>query len=165
MYKPPDISGIRLFSLTLLRVLIGWHFLYEGLSKLFNPAWTSFFYLQETVGPFSDLFKLLTSNASVLAIIDFINIWGLILIGISLFLGIFTRYFILFGIVLLGFYYLSYPPFAGIDIQAPMEGNYWIVNKTLIEASALFVLYLFPSSDKTGIDRFLVKKNEKKGKK
>ncbi len=31
----------QLFFMAGLRMLIGWHFLYEGLIKLFNPGWTS----------------------------------------------------------------------------------------------------------------------------
>ncbi|SVB00541.1 uncharacterized protein METZ01_LOCUS153395, partial [marine metagenome] len=30
-------SGSQLFGLVILRILIGWHFLYEGISKLVNP--------------------------------------------------------------------------------------------------------------------------------
>jgi thiosulfate dehydrogenase [quinone] large subunit len=45
--------------------------------------------------------------------------------------------------------------------NTPVEGNYWIVNKNLIEMAALFVLYLFPSSQITGIDRYIQKKTDK----
>ena len=31
--------------LVLLRILIGWHFLYEGVIKAYNPSWTSRGYL------------------------------------------------------------------------------------------------------------------------
>jgi len=33
------------YLLTVLRILIGWHFLYEGITKLINPAWTAKYYL------------------------------------------------------------------------------------------------------------------------
>jgi thiosulfate dehydrogenase [quinone] large subunit len=148
-------SNWQVFSLTFLRVLIGWHFLYEGLTKLFSsPAWTAKSYLVGSVGPFAPVFKAMASNPVLLLIIDNINIWGLILIGLSLFIGLFARPFKLFGIVLLLLYYLAYPPFAAVVINAPVEGSYWIVNKNLIEMAALFVLYLFPSSQITGIDRY-----------
>jgi thiosulfate dehydrogenase [quinone] large subunit len=102
----------------------------------------------------------MASNPTLLLIIDYINIWGLILIGISLFIGLFARPFKLFGIVLLLLYYFAYPPFATVVINAPMEGSYWIVNKNLIEMAALFVLYLFPSSQISGIDRYLQTKEK-----
>ena len=31
--------------LMLLRLFIGWHFMYEGLGKIMNPKWTSLPYL------------------------------------------------------------------------------------------------------------------------
>ena len=36
----------QLYGLVTLRVLIGWHFLYEGVSKLINPYWSSAAYLR-----------------------------------------------------------------------------------------------------------------------
>jgi thiosulfate dehydrogenase (quinone) large subunit len=151
-------SNWQLFSLTFLRVLIGWHFLYEGLVKLFsNPAWTAKSYLLGSVGPFAPVYKAMASNVALLHTIDIINIWGLILTGLSLFTGLFARYFKLFGMGLLLLYYFAYPPFSAVVINAPVEGSYWIVNKNLIEMAALIVLYLFPSSNISGLDRFLQK--------
>jgi thiosulfate dehydrogenase (quinone) large subunit len=154
-------SDWQIFSLTLLRILIGWHFLYEGLVKLFSyPAWTAKSYLLGSVGPFAPVFKAMAAQTTVLLIVDYLNIWGLILIGISLFIGLFARPFKLFGIVILLLYYLAYPPFPALVINTPVEGSYWIVNKNLIEMAALFVLYLFPTSQITGIDRLLLKQNK-----
>ena len=48
--------GLQLFGLTLLRVLIGWHFLYEGLVKFYTPGWTAKHYLSASVGPFPMVF-------------------------------------------------------------------------------------------------------------
>ena len=152
-------SSLQLFSLTLLRVLIGWHFLYEGFTKLFSvPAWTSKNYLLGSVGPFAPAFKAMALNTGLLHIVDKLNIWGLILIGLSLFIGLFSRPIKLCGIVLLSLYYLAYPPFPALVINTPVEGNYWIVNKNLIEMVALFVLFMFPTSHITGIDRYFQKK-------
>jgi thiosulfate dehydrogenase (quinone) large subunit len=154
-------SNWQIFSLTFLRVLIGWHFLYEGLAKLLSsPGWSSKSYLLGSVGPVAPVFKAMASHPALLNLIDTINIWGLILIGVSLFIGLLSRPFKLFGIVLLFLYYLAYPPFASLGFSAPVEGNYWIVNKNLIEMAALFVLFLFPSSQITGIDRLFLKPKE-----
>jgi thiosulfate dehydrogenase (quinone) large subunit len=153
-------SDLQIFSLTLLRVLIGWHFLYEGLTKLFStPAWTAKTYLLGSVGPFASVFQGMASHPGILHVIDNLNIWGLILIGLSLFTGLFSRPFKLFGILLLLLYYIAYPPFATLVINTPVEGNYWIVNKNLIELAALFVLFLFPTSQITGIDRYFQKRS------
>lgn len=153
-------SNWQIFSLSLLRVLIGWHFLYEGLVKLFSsPAWTAKSYLLGSVGPFATVFKAMAQNPHMLYIIDKLNIWGLILIGISLFTGLFARPFKIMGICMLLLYYFAYPPFGSVIITTPVEGSYWIVNKNLIETAALFVLYLFPSSQITGLDRYLQTKS------
>ncbi|MGB6867731.1 MAG: hypothetical protein WBE11_18765, partial [Candidatus Aminicenantaceae bacterium] len=49
-------STFQAFMLVFLRMLIGWHFLYEGIAKLLNPYWTSAGYLSETKWLFSGLF-------------------------------------------------------------------------------------------------------------
>jgi len=154
---PLYYSNWQLFSLTFIRVLIGWHFLYEGLVKLFTPGWSANSYLLGSVGPFAPVFRSLANHPGLLKIVDILNIWGLIVIGISLFTGLLSRPLKLCGIALLLLYYLAYPPFASLGINVPVEGNYWIVNKNLIEMAALFVLYMFPSSHITGIDRIFSK--------
>ena len=149
-------SNLQIFSLTLLRVLIGWHFLYEGLTKLFSiPAWSAKTYLMGSVGPFASGFQSMASNPGLMPVIDNLNIWGLLLIGLSLFTGLFSRPFKLCGIVLLSLYYFAYPPFTTLVINTPVEGSYWIVNKNLIEMAALFVLFMFPTSHITGLDRYI----------
>jgi thiosulfate dehydrogenase [quinone] large subunit len=107
-----------------------------------------------SVGPLASIFKGLALNESMLNIVDILNTWGLILIGLGLFIGLFSKPCAIFGMVLLLLYYIAYPPFNGLDFNTHVEGSYWIVNKNLIEMAALFVLYLFPSSHITGIDRF-----------
>jgi thiosulfate dehydrogenase (quinone) large subunit len=156
-----NYSGLQIFALTFFRVLIGWHFLYEGLVKLYTPGWTAKEYLFGSVGPFTHLFKGLAKSAPMLNIIDILNEWGLVLIGLSLFIGLFSKPGKISGIVLLLFYYLAYPPFAGLGINPHVEGSYWIVNKNLIEMAALFVLLLFPTSHITGIDRYIFRKSIK----
>jgi thiosulfate dehydrogenase (quinone) large subunit len=148
----------QLVSLTLLRVLIGWHFLYEGLAKLYDPAWTAKPYLSGAIGPFAPIFKNMATNDAILRAADILNLWGLILIGLGLFIGLFAKASKIFGIVLLSFYYLSYPPFAGLGINGHVEGTYWIVNKNLIEMAAILILVFFPTSHITGIDRFFLKR-------
>ncbi len=152
-----NYSNRQLISLTFLRVLIGWHFLYEGLAKLYDPVWSAKPYLAGATGPFAAIFKNMANNDTILRFADILNEWGLILIGLGLFIGLFAKPAKIFGIVLLSFYYLSYPPFAGLGINGHAEGTYWIVNKNLIEMAALLILVFFPTSHITGIDRFFVK--------
>jgi len=155
-----NYSNWQIFSLTFLRVLIGWHFLFEGLMKLFTPGWTAKSYLEGSVGPLSSLFKALASNQTILSVVDNMNEWGLVIIGLGLFIGLFEKPLKLAGISLLLLYYIAYPPFPGLSVNAPVEGAYWIVNKNLIEMAALLVLFFFPSGHITGIDSFIRKSKQ-----
>ncbi len=155
--KSPEYSSLQLSSLVILRLLIGWHFLYEGLSKLVNPDWSSVGFLLDSQGAFSELFISLASNPTLLKLVDFLNVWGLIAVGLGLILGVLSRYAIAGGIALLLLYYFSHPPMVGLKFSAPSEGSYLWVNKNLIEIFALWVLFMFPSSKIIGLDRFIWK--------
>jgi thiosulfate dehydrogenase (quinone) large subunit len=89
--KVNSYSKLQLTSLVLLRFLIGWHILYEGIAKVLNPQWTSAGFLSESQWILSGFADWVTSNSGVLAAIDFLNTWGLIAIGLSLLFGLFAR--------------------------------------------------------------------------
>jgi thiosulfate dehydrogenase [quinone] large subunit len=141
--------------LVLLRLAIGWHFLYEGLVKLANPNWTSAGYLLDSGGFMKTFFFNLAASHDMLKVVDFLNIWGLILIGLGMILGAFTRIAIISGIILMVFYYLSHPHFVGLKYSVPSDGSYLVVNKTMIEALALGVLLVFPTWKEWGVDRWI----------
>lgn len=136
--KNPDWKK---FIITLFRVAIGWHFLYEGLSKLWTVNWTATGFLANATGPFAGFYRWMASSEGLMNIIDPVNIAALILIGTALFIGLAIRYAALGGILLLMLYYFAYPPFGG-SIFAPAEGSLFLVNKNLIEAFALLGLLL-----------------------
>jgi uncharacterized membrane protein YphA (DoxX/SURF4 family) len=146
-----SLSNAQLWILLLLRTVIGWHFLYEGIAKLYTPGWSAASYLEVSRWIFSDFFQWIAATPMVLMVVDFLNIWGLILIGLGLMFGVFTRYASMAGMVLLALYYSSNPPFVGLDFGIPTEGNYLIVNKNLVEIFALAVLAWFPQADYLGI--------------
>ena len=122
--------------ITVFRMAIGWHFLYEGISKLFIADWSAASYLSHSTGPFAGFYHWLGSSATLLNVIDPVNIAALILIGLALFLGVFVRYSAIGGVVLLLLYYFAYPPFGG-TLATGAEGNLYIVNRNLLEALAL----------------------------
>jgi thiosulfate dehydrogenase (quinone) large subunit len=153
--KPSQFSAGQNNSLIFLRILIGWHFLYEGVLKLYNPAWTSKGYLLSA--SFLKPFFTWISGDSMISVVDTLNIVGLIAVGAGLLLGLKIRWACIGGILLLALYYLAHPPFPGLE-QGPAEGSYWIVNKNLIEMAALLVLYQYPSYTAFGIERFFNRK-------
>ncbi|MGA2407942.1 MAG: DoxX family protein [Bacteroidales bacterium] len=144
--------------LALLRIVIGWHFLYEGLVKLMNPAWTARPFLEGSRWIFGDLFRWMASGNTGMWIIDTINAYGLALIGLALMLGIFTRIALWSGVSLLLMYYLAYPPFGGFSYGAPSEGSYLIVNKNVIELFAMILLAITDSGQFFGFDMLRKKK-------
>lgn len=138
-----------LLALVLLRMAIGWHFLYEGLAKLFDPAWSAAGYLRSAQWLLAGVFHWMAETPRVLAVVDFLNVWGLILIGAALLLGIFTRAAALAGAVLLALYYLAHPSLPGLA-QPAAEGSYLIVNKNVVELCALLLVALLPQSGFAG---------------
>jgi uncharacterized membrane protein YphA (DoxX/SURF4 family) len=140
------MSKMKPILLLLIRVTVGWHFLYEGLIKLFSPEWSSAGYLEGSYGFLSGFYHSIAANASILGFVNFVNIWGLILIGAGLFLGIFVNISAISGMILLTLYYFAYPPF-GTHLNVVHEGHYWFVDRNLMEIVVLGFICYFPSSD------------------
>ncbi len=159
MSKQNELTKMQVTFLVILRILIGWHFLFEGLTKLFNPGWTSMGYLMDSGGFMAGVFQWMATNDTILQAVDFMNAWGLTLVGAGLILGIFTRLAAIGGIILLLLYYLSHPPLIGVEYILPSDGSYWLVNKTLIELFMLAVLIVFRTGQYYGIDKLIFKKS------
>lgn len=141
-----NIPGLKRTLITIIRAAIGWHFLYEGLSKLFMENWSAQSYLGNATGFLSGFYHWLASGESLVKVIDVLNVYGLILIGLALFLGIFIRLASAGGILLLLLYYFAYPPF-GTSLFGSPEGHFYIVNRNFIEA---LLLLWFVVSSQTG---------------
>jgi thiosulfate dehydrogenase [quinone] large subunit len=161
MNNKTTYSKWQISILVALRFLIGWHLLYEGIYKLTNPDWSSIAFLGESKWIFSGIADWIVSSASILNVVDFLNTWGLITIGLGLILGLFTKAASIAGTSLLMLYYLFNPPFIGLGAAGPVEGHYLFVNKALIEAVALLLFAVFPVSRMYGLD-ILMKKFKNK---
>jgi uncharacterized membrane protein YphA (DoxX/SURF4 family) len=148
--------------ITILRMAIGWHFLYEGVSKLLIKDWTSYSYLTNSNGPLSGFYHWMASSESLLKLVDFFNIYGLILIGLALFIGLFIRFAALAGVILLTLYYFAYPPF-GDSLFNLSDGHLFIVDKIMVEGITLVVI-MFLRDKGFGIDSLtpFFKRNNKK---
>jgi thiosulfate dehydrogenase (quinone) large subunit len=148
-------TSLQMTVLVALRLLIGWHILYEGISKLMIPSWSAVGFLQESKWILSGFSQWIISNAGVLSLVNFLNTWGLIAIGVGLIIGLFTRAAAISGAILLFMYYLNNPPLIGLEYSVPTEGSYLVVSKTLIEASALIALAVFPTGHMAGLDVYV----------
>jgi len=148
---------MQMIALVFLRVMIGWHFLYEGVAKFLKPNWSAAGYLMQSRGLFAPLFRWIADTPSVLAVVNQMNIWGLMAIGLGLILGCFTRLASAAGISLILLYYACNPLLVGYYYSIPLEGNYLIVNKNLVEMAALVLIAVTSSSRYVGFDRVLYK--------
>ena len=159
--SPAESRGARRLTAALpwgllfLRITIGWHFLYEGLSKLFDSGWSAAGYLASSRWILSDLFHWISESPAVLDGVDFLNTWGLILIGAGLMLGVCTRAASFSGAALLLLYYLAHPPLIGMEAGAAAEGSYLVVNKNVVEMVALLLLAIAPQSGFGGLGHWL----------
>lgn len=152
MNSTQPLSSVQTWVLLAVRLAVGWHFLYEGVAKLLIPDWTAAPYLQTARGLFAGLFHWMAASPWVLKLVDQINIWGLIVVGLALMLGCMTRLASVTGILFLLLYYLAHPPLIRTDISAPIEGHYLLVDKNLVELLILAVLLVFPVSLLPGLD-------------
>jgi len=141
--------------ITIIRAAIGWHFLYEGVIKLFAAEWSAASYLSNTYGFLSGFYQWLAVSPVRLGVVDFLNVWGLILIGLGLFIGLFSRWASLAGALLLALYYFAYPPF-GITLLGG-DGSTFIINQLFVEAAILVFLFCYKEKG-YGIDD-LIRKN------
>jgi thiosulfate dehydrogenase [quinone] large subunit len=155
------VTGLQQTTLVLLRTLVGWHFLYEGLYKLWSPAWSrqgaplaawsAAGYLRGAAsGPLAEAFRGL-AGSRLLAFIDTVMPIALVLVGLSLMLGFFTRAGVVGALGLLTVFYLSSIPTSGTH-QPGAEGAYLLVNKNLVEAAAVLVLLAFDTGRIAGLD-------------
>jgi thiosulfate dehydrogenase [quinone] large subunit len=150
-----NLTRVQMATIVVMRVIIGWHFLYEGLAKLTKPSWSAAGFLLQSRGPFADLFHWMAADPERLAVINQMNMWGLTAIGLGLVLGCFTRLSSASGILIILLFYLCNPPFPGYFYSIPMEGSYVVVNKNLVELAALVVVLVTGSGRAAGLDRII----------
>jgi thiosulfate dehydrogenase (quinone) large subunit len=157
-----SLTPFQQTALIVLRTAVGWHFLYEGMFKLRLPAWspdghplaawTSAGFLKAAAsGPVARMAQWFVAHGFQ-TIIDRALMIGITAVGISLMLGLLTRLGCIGGIVLLALFYFLAIPTTGMP-QTGAEGNYLIVNKTLIEGVAVLVLAAFDTGQIAGLDR------------
>lgn len=119
-------------TLFLLRLSLGWLFFYAGISKLFNPSWSAAGYLHGAK-TFAGLYEWL-AQPGLLPVVNLLNEWGALLLGVSLLLGVFVRISTALGAVLMLLYYVPI-------LEFPYIGkNAFLVDEHIVYALALLVL-------------------------
>lgn len=128
--------GIKRISIILLQIGLGGLFLYAGITKILDPNWTAKGYIEDA----KTLNGLYTFFASpgILPIVDFLNAWGLTLIGVALLTGLFVRWASVAGILVMLLYYFPILAFPHVGDH----GGY-IVDEHIIYAVAFLILIGF----------------------
>lgn len=133
-------------SLTVVRVLLGVQFLLAGVAKFGD--WSAEGFLAHATGPFAEFYMSLAGNP----LVDFLNVWGLTLIGLALILGIAVRPAAFFAAIMMVMYYFG-----------DFEGNtaHGIIDFHLAYAS-VFLLFLSGGVGHVlGLDSFMMRTGKK----
>ena len=104
------MTQFQKISLVSLRIAMGWLMFYAGIVKILDPEWSAVRYLKNAK-TFAAFYGWL-SEPNLLSAVNFLNEWGLALIGLALLLGIFVRVSSIAGAVLMVLYYfpvLTFP--------------------------------------------------------
>ncbi|MEX1063715.1 MAG: DoxX family protein [Candidatus Paceibacterota bacterium] len=134
-----------------LRISMGWLFLYAGIVKVINPQWSAAGFLSGAK-TFPGLFNWFL-QPGVLPFTNFVNEWGLTLLGISLILGAFARWSSLLGALLMILYYLPALDFPYIGV------NSFIVDEHIIYAFVLLFFATVGAGKFWGLDGKLFKRS------
>ena len=139
-------------SLFALRVAIGIMFLYAGISKLLVDGWSAASYLN-SAQTFSGLYHWFASSGNI-GWVNFVNIWGAILIGVGLIFGVATRWASWAGILIMVLYY-----FPVLNFPYVAEHSY-LVDEHIIYILALSVILSLHAGRYIGIDGTLRSRRE-----
>lgn len=124
---------------------MGWLFFYAGATKILDPSWSAAGYLQGAK-TFPDFYHWL-ANPALLPLVNFVNEWGLTLIGAALILGIFTRLAGIFGAIIMILYYLP------LGFPYP-NSHSLIVDEHIIYALALLLLGALEAGRVFGLEKW-----------
>ncbi len=130
--------------LFITRIAMGWIMLYAGLVKIFDSGWSATGYLAnaETFSGFYNWFL----QPSILPVTNFLNEWGLTLLGVSLILGVMVRYSGVLGALLMLLYYFPVLEFPNIGLHS------YIVDDHIIYALVLLLFSAYRAGDYWGFD-------------
>jgi len=128
-------------SLFLLRVCLGWYFFWAGITKVLDPNWSAAGFLNHA-SMFPDFYAWF-ARPEILPVINFLNAWGLTLIGISLLVGVFVRLSAFWGVMLMVLYYFAHT-----------NEFSFITDDHMIIGLALFVLASFHAGRMWGLENW-----------
>lgn len=129
--------------LTAARIVLGWLMLYAGLAKLLTPEWTAGGFLMGAK-TFAGFYAWL-ATPGLIGIVNFLNAWGLVLLGVSLIFGLFVRWTAWPGVALMALYYFASNAF-------PSVPNGFLVDEHVIYALLLILFFYANAGEHFGLD-------------
>ena len=134
----------------LSRVGLGILFFYAGITKVINPDWSAGGYLN-SAKTFPGLYQWFASAGNI-GWINFVNEWGLTLVGLALITGLLVRWASLGGILLMILYYLPI-------LQFPIVGEHsYIVDEHIMYITVFLILISSNAGTFWGLDSWLYKR-------
>jgi len=143
------------YSILGLRILIAWVFIQGGLDKILNPEWTSTGFLENIseANPFYSLFQFFLQHPEI---VDPLVMYGQLLIGLALLVGLAFRFAAAMGGLQMIFFWLASFE-AGFTAGLPVEHGF-IVTETLVYTVLLFGLGAWGAGRLLGLDRRIEEK-------
>ena len=140
------MSRFQHLSLFFLRIALGWMYFYAGVTKLLDPQWSALGYLKGAK-TFPWLFGWF-AQPQILPVVNFLNEWGLTLIGLSLILGVVVRLSSSLGALLTALYYLPI-----LDTFYPNPHSF-VVDEHIIYIASFLVLIGFHAGRFWGLEKW-----------
>lgn len=139
------LNNLEAKFLLISRLAVGWLMFYTGITKILDPAWTAKGYLMGAK-TFPGFYSWLASTGNI-GWVDFLNEWGLTLIGASLILGLGVRLSSILGAALMLLYYFPI-------LEFPKVEHGFIVDEHIVYASLLLFLAALKAGRYYGLDNW-----------
>ena len=143
------MTKFQKISMFVLRLGLGFLMFYAGISKVLTPDWSAVGYLGNAQ-TFTGFYEWFT-QPSILPVIDFMNQWGLLLLGVSLILGAFVTLSSSLGILLMVLYYFPTMDFPYVNT------HYFLVDYHIVYILILVMFIAFKVGRIWGLDVLLPK--------
>lgn len=129
--------------MVVLRVGMGWLFFYAGITKVLDPQWTSLGYLSNAK-TLQGFYSFL-SQPEIIPYVDFLNQWGLTILGVLLILGACVKIAGRLGALLMLLYYFPILTF-------PIINHGYIIDEHILYAIVLLLLSETSAGSYIGLD-------------
>jgi thiosulfate dehydrogenase (quinone) large subunit len=158
-------SSLRDKGIVLIRVAMGWVFLFAGIEKFLNldggkpfgaagflqfgtaGSWPGVVLAKgEAINPTHQFWADLATNQGLMSVINVLVVFGEVAIGAALIVGLFTRFASLMGVVMLSFFYV-----------AAWDFSLGIVNEQLMYAIITGSLGIIGAGQVFGLDAVIEK--------